>query len=85
MPPCSSTDTCKIPVLSNQRDQILTNNLSTAVQAFFHIHTMTLLSVDKILLPRYMNRHTNFRGLLLKVEMASSYSKHMSFVLSAFT
>ena len=31
---------------------------------------LTSLSVDEILLPRYVNRSKNFRGLLLKVEMA---------------
>ena len=39
---------------------------------------LTSLSVDKILLPRYLNWSTNFRGL----EMAPSCLKHMNSVLS---
>ena len=36
----------------------------------FSMHILTSLSVDEILLPRYVNLSTNFRGLPLKVDMA---------------
>ena len=59
------------------------NNLSVAVHTFA-INMLTLLSVDEILLPRYVNWSTDSRGLLLKVEMAP-YFKHMNSVVFAFT
>ena len=37
---------------------------------------LTSLSVDEMLLPRYVNLSTNFRGLLFKVEMLPSHLKH---------
>ena len=46
------------------------DNLSIAVHSSSR-HMLTSLSVDKILLPRYVNISTNFRGLPFKVEMYS--------------
>ena len=43
---------------------------------------LTSLSVDEILLLRYMNCSTIFRGLPFNEEMVLSWSKHMSSVLS---
>ena len=51
------------------------------------VHSRRMLksvSVDEILLLRHVNWPTNFRGLLLKVEMAPSRVKHMYSVLFAF-
>ena len=53
------------------------DNLSVAVLAFAS-HKLTSLSVDEILLLRYMNLPTNLRGLPFKVEMASFGLKHMN-------
>ena len=44
------------------------DNLSIAVHAF---SMLTLLSVDVILLPRYLNLFSSFRGLPFSVKMAS--------------
>ena len=43
-----------------------------------HVHMVTLLCVDEILLPRYMNWSTNFRGLLFNERMAPFWLKHSS-------
>ena len=51
----------------------------SAAHAFTR-HILTSLSVDKILLPRYVNLSTNFSGLPVKVEIAPCL-KHMNFVL----
>ena len=40
-------------------------------------HMLTLLAVDEILLPRYVNRSTNFRGQPLRVDRIPSRLKHM--------
>ena len=48
------------------------DNLSIAVYAL-PMYILTLLSVDGILLPRYVNWSTNFRGLPFYVEMAPSW------------
>ena len=45
------------------------NNLLIAVNTFTR-HMLTSFSVDEILLVRYVNLSTNFRGQSLKVEMA---------------
>ena len=45
---------------------------------------MSSLSVDEILLLRYVNYSINFRGLPLTVEMALSHLKHMNSVLFTF-
>ena len=60
------------------------DNLSIAVYAFPRC-MLTSFSVDEILLPWYVNLSTYFRGLLHKVEMASSRLKHMNSALFAFT
>ena len=62
----------RIPILFHQRDQISIRLLNQSIAV--HILLMnisTLLSVDEILLPRYMNWSTNFRDLLFN-EMAPS-------------
>ena len=56
-------------IFSERSDLHRINNLSIEVCVFTR-HMLTLLSVDEILLPRYVNWFTNFRGLPLKVEMA---------------
>ena len=48
-------------------------------------HKLTSLSVDEILLLRYVNLSTNFRSLSLWVEIAPSHLKHVDSVLFAFT
>ena len=58
-------------------------NLSIVVHAF-PMHMMTLLSVDEILLPRYVNCSTNFRGWSLKMKMVLFF-KNMTSVLSVVT
>ena len=59
------------------------DNQSIAV----HVSTMHMLislSVDVIMLPRYVNKSTNFRGWPFNVKMVPSYLKHMNSVLSVF-
>ena len=58
-------------------------NLSIAIRAFF-MHILTYLSVDEILLLRYMNWSTNFRSSPFSEEMAPSWLKHMNCVLVCF-
>ena len=48
------------------------------------MHMMTSLSVDEILLPIYMNRSTNFKGLPFNEEMVPSLFKYMKTVLFEF-
>ena len=50
----------------------------------FSMRMLTSLSVDEILLPRYVNWSINFKGLPFKEEMAPSYLKHMNSVLFRF-
>ena len=45
---------------------------------------LTSLSVDKMLLQRYVNWSTNFRGFPLRREMAAFCFKHINSVLFAF-
>ena len=73
----NSLTTCKNsrPILSERSDFHKLDNLSAGVHAFT-ICMLTWLSVEEILLPRLVNWFTNFRGLLLKVEMAFSCLKH---------
>ena len=47
------------------------DNLLIAVHTFAR-PMLTLLLVDEILLPKYVNLSINFRGLPLQVEMATS-------------
>ena len=59
------------------------DNLSIAVYEYNIARNMlSSISVDEILLPTYMDVSTNFRGLSLRVEMASRL-KHMNSVLFA--
>ena len=59
------------------------DNQSIAVNAFAR-HMLTSLSVDEILLPRYVNLSINFRGLLLRVNMVPYHLKQMNSVLFVF-
>ena len=70
-------------ILSDRSDFHMINNLSIVVHTFAR-HMLTSLSVDEILLPRYVNLSSNFRGLLLKVEMAPCHLKHTNSLLFAF-
>ena len=51
----------------------------------FPMRMLTSLQVDEILLPRYVNKSLNFRGLPLKMEMITSNLKHINSVLFVFT
>ena len=61
----------------------MVENLLTAIHAF-PMPMLTFLSVDEILLLKYMNCSTNFRGLSFNVGMTPSWLKHMNSVLSGF-
>ena len=77
--PYHSTDTARTQknfrfILSDKSNFHKVDNLSVAV------HTLPMcilirLSVDEILLPRYVNWSTNFRGLPFHEEMTSSRLK----------
>ena len=60
--------------LSECSDFHLVFNLSRVVHAFPR-HMLTLLSVEEILLTKYVNWSTNFRNLLFDEEMAPSCFK----------
>ena len=70
--------------LSVRSDFHMTDNLFVASHAF-PIHALISLSVDEILLPRYVNCSTDLRGLPSSVEMFPFFLKHMNPVLSEFT
>ena len=53
------------------------DNLSIAVHVFRE-HTLTSVSVDEILLPRYVDLSANFRSLRLIVGMTQSCLKHIN-------
>ena len=59
-------------ILSERSGFHMTGNLLIEVYAF-HMHVLTMLSVDEILLPRHVNWITNFRGVSFHEEMVSSY------------
>ena len=85
MPPYSSTDVATAGknscfTLSVRSYSYIVNNLSIAVHAF-PVHKLTSLSVDEILLPRYVNWSTYFKGLLFYVVMGLSWLKHLNSVL----
>ena len=85
--PCSSTDTATALkkshfILLEKSGFYIINNLSIAVH-IYPVNMLISLSADEVLLLRYINWSTNFRGLPLKVEMAPCL-KHMNFVLSLF-
>ena len=44
--------------------------------AIHNLHMLKLLLVDEILLPRYMNLSTNFRGLPFNEDVAERISNH---------
>ena len=62
---------------------ILSDNLPIAFHTFIR-RMLISLSVDKILLPRYQNWSTNFRGLPLRVKLCLYCLKHIHSVLFAF-
>ena len=69
-------------LISSERSNLhVINNLSITVYAF-PLHILTLLSLDEILLPRYVKWCTNFKGLPFNGEMAPSCLQHMNSVLS---
>ena len=80
--PYSSTDSttawknCRFN-LSVRSDFHMIDDLFVADHAF-PIHVLTSLSVDEILLPRYVNCSTGFRGLPLSMEMSPFFLKHMT-------
>ena len=87
MHPYSSMDTAwkkSSFILSDRLDLHIIRSLFITVHALTRC-MLKLLSVDVILLPRYVNRSSNFRGLPLKVDMHLSCLKHMNSVLLAFT
>ena len=56
------------------------DNLSIVVHAFTE-HMLTSLSIEEILLPRYVNLSTNLRELPFRVEIAPSHLKHMYYFI----
>ena len=62
-------------ISSKKSDFYIVNKLSIAAHTF-SMFILTLLSVHKILLPKYMNASTNFRGLSFNVKMAPFWLKH---------
>ena len=72
----------RIPILSEGSDFYMVINLSKAVHAF-PMHMLILLSVDEILLLRYINWFTNFRGLLFNEKIAPSWLKYIDYFLSS--
>ena len=70
--------------LSKRSDFYMIDNLSTAVPAL-PMNLVTSLSVDEILLPRYVNGSIDFRGLPFDVDITPFYLKHINSALSAFT
>ena len=67
-------------ILLDRSDFYFINNLSIAVHVFARC-MMTSLSVDEILLPKYVNVSINFRNLPLNVEVDFSHLKPMNSVL----
>ena len=57
------------------------NKVFTAVYAF-PMRKLTSFSVDEIMLPKYVNKSNNLRGLTFIVEMVPSCLKYMICVLS---
>ena len=70
-------------VFSERSDFHMITYLSKAVHAFARC-MLTLLSVDRILLPWYVYLSINFKGLPFRVEVFPSCLKHMNSVLFAF-
>ena len=82
--PYTTTDTTTAFILSNRSDFHMVDSHSIAVHTFTRC-ILTSLSVDEIFLLRYVSLSTNFRGQLLRVEMAPLHSKHKNSVLFVFT
>ena len=87
--PYSSIDTTaawkkSLFILLVRSDFNMINSLLIAAHAFTRC-ILTSLSIDEMLLPRYMNLSTDFRELPFRVEMAPSCLKHMYSVLFVFT
>ena len=61
----------------------MTDKMSIAIYAF-HMHMLRPLSVDKILLPRYVEWSTKFSGLPFDIEMSISCLKYLNSVLPEF-
>ena len=70
-------------ILSVRSDLLLIINLSIAVCAFVR-HILVSLSIDEMLLPRYVNLSTNFGEPPFRVEM-SPWLKDIYPILAAFT
>ena len=86
MHPYSSTDTVwkkSLFIVLERSDFNIVDNLLIAIDAFA-MRMVTSISIDEILLLRYVKRSTNFRDLHLEVKMGPSISKRMNFVLFAY-
>ena len=87
--PYNSTDIATATAWKNSHF-ILSERLYMVINQSIAVHgismlQLTLLSVDEILLLRYMNWSTDFRGLSFNKEMPSSCLKHMnSFFIWAY-
>ena len=62
-------------ILSDRSDFHMTDNLSIAVHVFAW-RMLTSVSVDEILLPKYVNLSTNFRSRTLRVDGSFSFKTH---------
>ena len=71
-------------ILSERSDFLMVDNLSIALHALPK-YMLTSLSVDEILLPKYINWSTNFRRLTFNDETVPSWLKHINWILSVFT
>ena len=69
-----------ILILSDRSDLYRFNSLSIAIQAYSRC-VLTSLSEDEIILLRYVNLFTNFRGPPFRVVMTPLRSKHKHSVL----
>ena len=70
-------------ILLERSDFHMINNLSIVIYNF-PVHILSLLSVDEILILRYVNWSISLRGLPFNVEMVPCCLKHMNSVLSEF-
>ena len=62
----------------------MVNNLLITVHAF-PMHMLKSLSVDELLVPRYLKWSNDFKSLLFNVEMTPFGLKCINSVLSEFT
>ena len=67
-------------ILLDRLDFYITDNLSIAFYIFAR-DILTSLSIDEMLLLKYVNYSTNFRALSFRAEMAPSQLKHMNSAL----